>query len=237
MNSRTICILLCLVTLLSLCGCKNGRDVAKTQDTAAAIPDQYEEILSDYNKVLTFRLSDTFESDYNDGKNVTLSDSLMAGMTDELAYRWSCMLVEMTSGRNEPEKRDFGYVLKDINKDGKPELFWVRQDHTILAVFTIKNDQVRLVDAFWTRYEGVVTDTGALYTIGSSGAASSEYRIREMTSDGSEATIVKEFGIDDNQYYEITDGEKVTVSEERFEELLTIYPFEKNTDWEIVPMS
>lgn len=231
MSTRTKRVLICMIMLLSLCGCTNDKDVPEAQ-----IPAAYKVILSDYDKVLTYRLADTFESDYNNGKDVILSDALTKSMTDELEYRWHCMLVEMVSGLNDPKKDDFGYVLKDINEDGTPELFWVRKDYTILAVFTIQNDQAQLIDAFWPKYKGTVSGAGELYTIGSSGAAYSEYKIWHIPTDGSELTSVKEFGIDGSEYYEMVDGKKQTVSEERFKELLTDYPFEENTDWEIVPL-
>jgi hypothetical protein len=257
MNSRVLRVILCLVCLLALVGCETApasTTVPTTVPTTAPIettapetvPTEtvsewelaYDEILTDLAETLGFRLSPTFEADYNDGKEIPLSDGLKESLNSDLAYNWHCMLVEMvwSDAGEVTEKEAYGYVLQDINGDGSPELFWIRSDGFILAVFTIVDGAPRLVDAFWPRHRAVVTPSGELYTRSSGGAMYIEYYIRSLAPGSAELTNVVEFGLEDGKYYEVVDGQRKTVTEARFQELLTEKPFENQMNWEITPL-
>lgn len=237
MTTKMRWILLCLAMLLSLLGCGSGQaePAQTTPPETPVIPAAYEEILPDYETVVDFRLSDTFESDYNSGKTVELSDALTV-LDEELGYRWHCMMIEMLPWGSQFTKASFGYALKDLNADGIPELFWVREDGFILAVFTVSDGEARLLDAYWTRHSGVLADSDYLLTMSNSGATCTQYKVNEISADGTGLTAVAEFGVD-GDYYEMIGGEKVTVDEARFQELQAAYSSENDNDWEIVSLA
>ena len=206
----------------------------------------YTEILEDYKKIVDSRLSDSFEYDWNSGKRIALGNVLLNAKNDELDERstygnsldlkWSYMLVDMTDAIENPEKSSFGYFLKDLNDDSIPELFWVRSDGVVLAVFTIHNAQPVLLDAFWPRYKCVITSKDELYTFSSGGAFYNDYDIRILTSE-EKLSSIKTFGLAGEasesgvQYYEVVDGAKVSVGEARFNSLLEEYPFISGIKW------
>lgn len=151
-------------------------------------------------------------------------------------YRWSCSVAELPSIDSTIES--FGYILTDINSDGCPELFWVRDDHTVLAVFTVYNNRVILLDAFWARYCCVVTDDGMLYTRASGGASIIEYEIKELSADAT-LTTKAGFSMYNDELTEYIDGEYVPIDNSRFDQLLIEYPFENSQRWlntEIIPL-
>lgn len=245
-----VSILVCFVLALSACGCQFFAETPEEELADAAIlgedstyaealddlPEMYETILADYAKIVEARVSPDFEEIWQNG-GITVSAELEQAITDgeecgtfvdsPLRYRWSNMIVEMTAGLSEPNRDSFGQRLIDLNDDGFPELLWVRGDGSILAIFTMRQDKLLLVDAFWPRHKAVLTNAGYLYTKSSGGASQVHYVLCELASDARLSTITA-FGIDDSfssLYYEMVDGEKVPIEEERFEELLTLYPF------------
>ena len=254
MKLKMLPILFALISLL-LFGCNDAQMLSVDETGSAeggthmsldAYSHIYAEILEDYEKIVDFRLSDGFENDWNGGKDVGLSSTLLAAKYDEfenrathgntLDLKWNYMLADMTDGLNAAEKSSFGYILQDLNEDAVPELFWIRNDGVILAVFTIRNNEPILLDAFWPRYKCVITDNGELYTFSSGGTFYSSYDIRKLTSTG-ELTLITSFGLDGGtsesgvQYYEVVDGAKVAIEEMRFNSLLVEYPFVSGTKW------
>ena len=197
----------------------------------------YYDVIKDYKYIVSLRFSEKFESTWNDDGTIELSNTLTEALESaDKYYQWSCMIIEMPFGITDATKEDFGYVLFDINNDEVPELFWVANDHTVLAVFTYYDNHVKLLDAFWPRYDCVITDDGSLYTNGSGGAWDNSFEIKSLTSDAEFATKVS-FGMyttttdADVKYYEWIYDEKVSISEERFNELLVEYPFEQSDMW------
>lgn len=252
MTAKVFGVLICLICLLCLWGCEAAPAPATVPTTVPVettlpqtLPTEpvspwelaYREILTDYSETVEFRLSPTFGDDYNDGKEIPLSDGLKEALNSDLAYNWHCMLVEMVwSDEGEvTEKEAYGYALEDISDDGIPELFWLRQDGFLLAVFTFREDQAVLLDAFWPRYRGCITPENLLYTRGSGGATHTEFVIRSLGADGL-LTDTALFGIDGNKYYEFVDGAGKNITKNRFDELLEQNPFEQNRNWEILPL-
>lgn len=233
-----------LTVLLCLCACNpaNPDGQATPGSSASALPSAppqmslYSDILADYRALVEFRLSDSFESDWNSGNEIAFSNTLTQAIQGDTVTRWLNMIVDMKDGLEQSEISSFGYLIHDIGGDATPELFWLREDGTILAVFTVQNDRVLLLDAFWPRYRCVVSDENWLYTQGSSGAAYTDWTVRELTSEGN-LRILAQFGTDgespeaETQYYEIKNATKVSIGEERFQELTLQYPFEMGTSW------
>ncbi len=194
------------------------------------IPEPYLPILSDYSAIVDFRLSEDFIEDYNKGVRPEISDTLADCMEDDLEYHFYCMLVEMAKGIDDLSEKSFGYILRDVNRDGSAELFLVRDDYTILASFTFHNGQVKMIDAFWPRHAMIVTEDGFLYTRSSSGADHTSFRLSKLEADGTLSEVVA-FGTEGQAYYEISGGERKTIDGARFESLVSMYPFEPSDAW------
>ena len=204
--------------------------------------EEYEEILEDYGKIVDFRLSPSYKDDTDNGKYPDLESDLEDYMSDEdihgvreteLWYRWSCMLADMTAGMENPSRDSFGYIFKDLDGDGTQELLWVSSDYnTVFAVFAVYDGDAELIDAYWPRYSGVVTDGGELYTLGSSGADTFEYAVSRLDKDKENPLkSAKRFGCQSGQYYADIDGTAVSISEEDFQKLLSENPFEFGQSW------
>lgn len=207
---------------------------------AEALTPEYASVIYDYDALLNFRLSDTFEEAYNNGKRADLNGNWTSAMEedDDLSYKWHCMVVEMTAYLENPTKADFGYILKDINSDKFPELFWVSGDYNIHAIFTVVDGEVQLLDAFWPRYKAILTDENKIYTRGSGGAVYICYEIKELNANG-EWVVTNGFEQDDTVYYELVDGEKTIIDEQQFDELLSANLFEITDNWKsqvIIPI-
>ena len=254
---KKITQIFCVFFILSvLVGCVNNSrmsSVDSTEDkTTTTNTDEqierdilniYSETIEDYKKLVEFRLSDTFEEDYNSGKFIELNDNLKVNLSpsgdysDEssatLKYKWDSMIVDMLDYINEPTLSSFGYIYKDLDSNGLPELFWVSSDYNVVfAVFTIKDNTAHLLDAYWPRYKTVVLDSDELYTLGSSSASIVEYTI--STIDANEVDgikVVQRFGSNGESYYEMIDEKSVVIGEDRFYSILTENPFEFGEKW------
>lgn len=228
--TKKLLILLIIVALI-LCGCKSTKKDTNSQTASPEnLPEPYIAILSDYRTIVDFRLSNNFEDFYNNGIDPEISDELTSSISDGIEYQFSAMLVDMTVGLGNPSRESFGYILQDVNKDGSAELFWVREDYFILAVFSIQDGQAKLIDAFWPRHKMIVTDEGFLYTQGSSGADFTSYKVSKIAGDGGISEIA-EFGTEGKSYYEIIDGNKKSIGQTRFDQLIRMYPFEEGAHW------
>ena len=143
------------------------------------------------------------------------------------------MLADMTAGMKNPSRDSFGYIFKDLDGDGTQELLWVSSDYnTVFAVFAVYDGDAELIDAYWPRYSGVVTDGGELYTLGSSGADTFEYAVSRLDNNKENPLkSAKRFGCQSGQYYADIDGTAVSISEEDFQKLLSENPFEFGQSW------
>ncbi len=236
---RLAILLICILTFV--CGCKASQqiDAPSSHTEFSSHNSAYDDIIEDYRNIVTFRISEDFESRWNNGEFIELSDdldSVINSLNDTLNYRWECMLIEMLA--YDSEENRFGYIMTDINDDDMPELFWIRGDHTVLAVFTVQDGKIVLLDAFRTRYSCVITDDFMVYTQSSGGASIIDYEIRYLSDD---AKLVKSAGFSmyNDEYSEYASGETVSIDRSRFDELLIEYPFENSRRWidmEIMPL-
>lgn len=197
----------------------------------------YEDILKDYDDLIAAQLTGTFRADYSEGRYQEGEALTRAQKRNEdLGIRWGYMLWDMTTGLSDPGKNSFGSITRDINGDGVPELFWIREDKTLLAVFTIIGDEPIVLDAYWARCDAVMTDDGKLYRINSGGAANSYYDIMTLSTEG-KLVAEQSFGMNGGSaetgtlYYEVVDGEQTAITEARFNELLAAYPFQWGESW------
>lgn len=245
-----------VILLLILCGC-SGKESALDTDTNTdtietlnqkhdpetsenndsvpenikpEIPNEYRTVIDDLKTIIDFRTSKSFEVEYNNGSFPEIGGWFnYETLSNHLGYAWSCMITEMPGY---PEKHildQYGYILKDINNDSISELFFVRKDYSIIAIFTLVDGNPQLVDAFWSRYKCVITDQNEVYTFGSSGADYFNYAIKMLNSKN-DFTVIKEFGAE-GEYYEIFNNEREIVDKSRFDELYNKYPFENGVSW------
>ena len=195
-------------------------------DPLRKLPVAYQPVLGDYKNIVAWRLSDGFESEYNSGVRIPLQSALKDVDSDEvLSYRWHCMLAEMLH-ESDPREEDFGYELTDLNGDGMEELLWTESDGFVLAIFSIYDEEARLLDAYWSRYRCRITEEGKVLTVGSSGAANTTYQVKTLDAAGKELVTQKMFGTDgwDEETnvtfcFEWIDGQKVSISEDRLAQL------------------
>ncbi len=211
--------------------------------------EKYEEIIKDFKTLVNFRTSDNFEDKWNNDEEIPLSEALNTAITEfesineDKSFHWSNTIVDLPNVDKSINTKDFGYVLYDINGDKIPELFWVRSDHTVLALFTLSpenSDKIILLDAFWQRYKCYPLED-KLYTWGSGGAMNNYCDFYELTSDGK----LKETYSFKSELNEV--GNKVffyensyEITEQRFDELSNNFPKTLSDSWlrtRIVPLA
>ncbi len=240
---RKIFAAVVVVTFL-LCGCSNSvapsSSVAQTDHSTSsqdAEPTAYAQVIDDYKELVKYRLSADYGAE-NCGVCIDYSADFSAAIED--SDGWSSMEIEMLGYPQSDKLSDFGYKLYDMNGDGEDELFWARKDGTILAVFTIYNGKLKLLDAFWNRYKGVITENGELYTMGSGGAADTVWEFSKLSN--GELESVKVFGTESNDekqcvdYYRLDNDKKVYITEQAFDSLLEEVPFENTEKWKSKPL-
>ena len=197
----------------------------------------YNDVLSMYKEYVHYWRSyqnnddkTAFLSDYENGK-ITQPDNADS-------FDWSSMLIEAF----EPKDLDYGYILKDINSDGIQELFWVRSDHSILAVFTICDNKPTVLDAYWPKHKCVILDTGELYICDTDGQ-NTFYSIKTLNKMSCELNTLKSFcrisNVDftngtahlNETFFEEINGKKLEISLYEFEFQLENLPFSNGSDW------
>jgi len=241
MRKLLCCMILILCCLLSCCVLDRDVSADKKQalDDLPGVKDVYENVLLDYANLVTYRLSDEFETKWNANGELPIGNELKAAISDTdaprdddsvpLSARWSNMIVEMPKGLESAGKHDFGYVYWDVNSDHADELFWVRSDGMILAVFTVYNEKLVLLDSFWTRYRCEISESGAFHTVSAGGTAYG-YDVRTLGHTGALAHC-QEFGFDSAEYYSIVQGKKTRITEEDFLKLRQEFSLGQTWPW------
>lgn len=229
--NRLIIIVMLFAALILISGCQSNSST--DEPSRGTVPSEYEKIVEDYKKIVEFRISEDFESGNNTGEFAELNEKLKADLSPSLQYKWDNMIADMLDGIETPSMESFGYILKDLNGDGVRELIWASSDYNkIFAVFTVHDGKVELLDAYWSRYRGVVSDSGKLYTLGSGGADTFEYAAVEVdTNEDSGLKVIKRFGCDGGKFYEASGDDDVTIDKTRFDEIFSEYPFEFGEKW------
>ncbi len=254
---KKVVLMLCILLMVSsLFGCVNstvGLQTDSTKNESSSIKDDdhhqdslsiYSETINDYKKLIEFRLSETFEEDYNDGTFIELNSNLKADLNQgsnnsddaslTLDYKWNNMIVDMLDYINDKSLDSFGYILKDLDDNGSHELLWVSTDYNVIfAIFTIKNNTPHLLDAYWSRYKAVILDSGELYTLSSGGADTICYTITKLDeNEVNGMKVSRQFGKSkDKEYFELVEDNLITINEERFSNLLSDNPFEFGDSW------
>lgn len=224
---RTLFILLALLIAVSaFCIVKHSYKASKelalsSMDEQQDLDNNYLEIIRSYQEFALYIIDRDIEAVFQD--NVfTLSN-----IDETLLYHWENMLIETNiwSYRDFSKDKDaFGFALTDLNHDGVDELLLLLKDYTILAIFTIINNETKLIDAYWPKHRCAIYDTGILYTLTSSGASQWYYRTQYISPESGELKLLQEYGNSNDKYYKIIDGEKYGISENEFMEFQKVYP-------------
>lgn len=235
-------LILCMLLCFAACESSGRHETAvptETKPQGDSAAEYYAELVRDFKKLIEFRLSAQFDDSwYENLQNVELSDTyrkIEAGL-GEREYGWSSMMIELTNPETSFGAENFGYVLYDLDADGQLELFWVRSDHSPVAAFTYKNGEVILLDAWWSRYSGFISQDGKLYSWGSGGAADNRCTVYALTAEGVLEETYAFSGESDWEngtvnYFEWTEGTKTAISAQRYEELTASYPYEQSDLW------
>lgn len=206
------------ILIISLAGCKSGN---------TDCPEEYSDVLKCYEKIINESSYDDFESRIEAGN--------YPSPTGEAEAHWKEMLLDFKSFSSHGYSL-YGYMLKDINDDSTPELFLVKEDRTIIAVYTLKGENPTLLDAFDTEYRCVLTDDNRLITQTSESANSYIYHVYTLDSETTELTLRAGFGCeatgDVTVYYENIDGSNYTTDSERYTHLCEEYPFAFGDNWQ-----
>lgn len=240
-----VTLIIMLFNLLSACKLNKASSTFRSSSVTNSIVDKtctidYLSIIQEYQIFAEYLINDDIES--------VLDNNIFNSPDEDLSYNWGNMLVETNIWyyRNFAKDRDaFGYALKDLNNDGNDELILLLKDYTVLAIFSIFDDYPKLIDAYWPKHRCAIYDSGVIYTLSSSGAASWYYTMQEITSDSIELMTLEEFGMHENNYYKVIDGEKNIISKSEFDEINEKYPhlsdtvaneITKNSGIEFIPL-
>lgn len=261
---RIIAYFLVLCTVLTLAACasekKGGEDPKKAEtkteesvtsqaETGEKTPAKkdyetvYGELTADFKKLIGFRCSESFGENWYEkldgiGFSAAFQGILSAVVTEDHGDPISNMIAELPNTFAQVGAEDFGTILFDINGDETPELFWVRKDHSIVAVFTAANGEAIFLDAFYPRYQGFVSEDGTLYGWGTGGDRDNRCSVYRLTEEGKFETVsgfsegIDFFGDPTKVLYqEYTGTQSKEITRERFEELSEKYPKEYGKKW------
>lgn len=192
----------------------------------------YQDLVDDFRVILQYRLSSGYDADKMESHCFSqLSETMQQIFSGNKDSKSSLenLIEELPMSQYQQHEADFGYILHDINADGIPELFWVREDYSIAAVFTRKKEQMVLLDAFYSRYRGYISEDNAFYCNGSGGAADSDCTV--YTLDGGKKKELFRFGLEDGAPFEAVGKEHLSVSSDRLTELWKQFPDSPSKFW------
>ncbi len=128
----------------------------------------------------------------------------------------------------------FGYDIKDLNGDGVDELIFLREDYTVLAIYTMVDGRPYQLDHFWERKKGSIGENGIISVSGSGGADIHSYETYRIADDGKSLELIAKFGLDGHEwvgnvavqkYFKTVNGKEVSITEDEFNALYEEYPF------------
>ena len=198
---------------------------------------EYTALINDLKRIVQFRLSDYYSINADIPMSTETKNAVSFNSDNE--YKWSSMISELP-GYPEPEDINcYGYILHDLNADGQKELFFMKQDHTIAAIFTVYNSRVVLLDAYWSRYSGHISETGDLYSDGSGGAAYSTTKYYNI-SDGKIFPYLSFYtDLDEYNnvcYYMDENGKVSRITKEQYNEGLSGNKYDEGDFWNSIPV-
>ncbi len=193
----------------------------------------YSSILQEYRLFVDNMASGNYASVNEDG--IIFDDDVFdAHVNDDLSYHWFCMKHDANffGDYSSMARNFFGYALEDFNEDGVDELILFDKYYTVLAIFSTVNGKPKLLDAYWTRYECAILDSGLLHMRVDDGAGDWVHAIQRVSPDGSELLNVVQYGSrsdrqhpGEQHYYRIENGKEEEISEAELDTYFEQYPF------------
>ncbi len=129
----------------------------------------------------------------------------------------------------------YGYALSDLNGDEKSELILMLDDYTVLMIFTqLNNGEILMVGDFNSRYTCWIDTDKIMHTSASNGADVWSYYESKLAPHSQGFVLLFEYGCEGydsannkNIYYSYssTDGERMYITDEEFEELRAKKPY------------
>ena len=142
---------------------------------------------------------------------------------------------ELNNSAYEAGDGRLGYAIHDLNYDGVPELIILSEDYTIHAIFTLNGVNPVLVGGFWSRYQCVLRDDDYIYINAYNGAVDYYFACYVLLPGTSELQLQAKYGMEsydeqtskelpEPRYYEISDGVKRVIDEEKVYILSHLFP-------------
>jgi len=188
------------------------------------LPEPYQEILEQYKEII-----EIWQLDGKTKDNMYFNEIIENAAypkpygSDAKNVHWAAMIAVSWY----PKTAKYGYILKDINADGVPEMFWVRDDYSLLAAFTITEGKAITLGAYYYRSNGFVMDSGRIMIHGSGGADAGGYILYELPQGGKELVLIKMIGYDctydKEEYTEYVDGQEQIIEKAVFDEYMELY--------------
>lgn len=126
------------------------------------------------------------------------------------------------------------YAIKDLNADGVFELILLNGSYDVIAIFTMVEGMLYLVDHYWAEKQCVIDHRGWIYIR----QPNFEISVYQLAKGGSTLERLvdrgRDWSADSNGHacYKIVDGERVSISEQEFDAMggEFIYPYRTNTE-------
>ncbi len=141
---RIAAVLICAVLLISVCACGNEQKKVTS----------YEEVIIKLDEAVHGMFADDFED--------KLKEGAYPSPTGELSDKWLTTLLDAQKDFPNVDENAFGYRMIDLNSDGISELFFMRSDERVLAIFTMYEGKPCMVDCYSRSYRGIIRDTGEI---------------------------------------------------------------------------
>lgn len=107
-------------------------------DDEYCINNYYSQVLSNYKNMINDISTLKFEQLVNK----------YPSPNSQLALQWEEMLKSITNNPQDNKPSKYGFILKDINADNTPELFWVDEDFNIIAIFSALHPSKNLLGVY-----------------------------------------------------------------------------------------
>ncbi len=225
---RLVALALSIVIMITMLSCSQ---VEETADTEKNTRTDYSKIIDMYRQIIDV-LPEYFYSEisvdiYADEFGIADKDR---DIFDKLFY--SSVLFyphDMLQDTGSPiTKLAFGYVMKDINRDGVDELIFLTDEYYIIAIFSFYNDSPILLGSYKPRNSCQIDGDGSLHVYSSSGFDRFSHTVYKLSNGGKGLELITKFGADGSdidgeiskiKYYEMINGEKIIITEEKYDNL------------------
>ncbi len=180
-----------------------------TPVTTAVVPNKYGAIIDMYKEIVHIHKNPT--ENETDG--------------NRFSQKWYEELYGATLVGNVSENV-YGYAFCDLNGDNESELVLLLNDYTILSIFSTVDGTPVMLDDFHSRKTCWIDQDKIIHVSGSNGADHWSYSEYTLSEDGTTLNLIFEYGSEGydyinnkNNYYMISNSDKVSISKEKFDEL------------------